>query len=378
MAEGNIALKAIVCVTNDLSTDQRVHKTCLTLQACGYDVVEYGRILPASLPLERPYKTVRIKHFFHRSALFYAEYNIRLFFYLLFHPVKLIFANDLDTLPAAFLASKIKRCRLIYDTHEYFTETPELTGRPKVQRIWKTIEASIFPHLEDIITVNQSIAELYQQQYNKKLHVVRNIPPDIEIDCTPGREELGLPTDKRLLILQGAGINIDRGSEEACLAMQYINDCVLLIIGSGDVFPVLKKIVTEKGLEDKIIFKPKMNAVELRKHTRLADLGLTLDKDTNINYRYSLPNKLFDYIHADVPVLSSGLPELKKIIEKHDIGYFIENHDPEVIAVTIRTIFQHPEVYAIKKSNLAEARAEFNWNQEQKTLMNVIKQNTQN
>jgi glycosyltransferase involved in cell wall biosynthesis len=369
MAEGN----AIVCVTNDLTTDQRVHKTCLTLQSCGYDVTEYGRILPGSLPLERPYHTVRINHFFQRSALFYAEYNIRLFFYLLFHPANLIFANDLDTLPAAFLASKLKRCRLIYDTHEYYTETPELTGRPAIQRIWEKIEASIFPHLQDIITVNQSIADLYHQKYKKCLHVVRNIPPDILIDRNPGRAALGLPLDKKILILQGTGINIDRGSEEACLAMQYIDNCVLLIIGSGDVFPLLKNIVADNQLEQKVIFKPKMNAVELRKHTMQANLGISIDKDTNINYRYSLPNKLFDYIHADIPVLSSGLPELKHIIDQYNIGYFIDSHDPVAIADRVNEIFNNPSDYAIKKANLSKAREEYNWNQEQKKLINVIK-----
>ena len=112
---------AIVCVTNDLSTDQRVNKTCLTLQKCGYWVIETGRLLPESLPLERSYFTLRTKLWFRKGPQFYAEFNIRLFLYLMTSNVDLIFANDLDTLPAAYLAAKIRGKRLIYDTHEYFT-----------------------------------------------------------------------------------------------------------------------------------------------------------------------------------------------------------------------------------------------------------------
>ena len=135
---------AIVCVTNDLSTDQRVHKTCLTLEKCGYWVVEYGRLLPESKPLQRNYFILRKKLFFHSGPLFYAEYNIRLFFHLLIANVDLIFANDLDTLPAAFLAATLRGKRLIYDTHEFYTETPELVSRPTIQAIWKKIENTIY------------------------------------------------------------------------------------------------------------------------------------------------------------------------------------------------------------------------------------------
>ena len=104
--------KAIVCVTNDLTTDQRVRKTCMALMKCGYDVIETGRLLPDSMEFNPPYTIRRTKLGFNSGALFYAEYNIRLFFYLLFAKVDLIFSNDLDTLPAAFLASRIKRKKL--------------------------------------------------------------------------------------------------------------------------------------------------------------------------------------------------------------------------------------------------------------------------
>jgi len=186
---------AIVCVTNDLSTDQRVHKTCMTLQKCGYWVKETGRLLPESLPLERPYFTVRKKLWFRKGPQFYAEFNIRLFLYLMSSKVDLIFANDLDTLPAAFLAATLRGKRIIYDTHEYFTETPELVNRKLTQTIWKKLEDYFFPKLTDILTVNSSIAKLYGDKYNKMIAVSRNIPPTFAPERLKSRLKLGLPED---------------------------------------------------------------------------------------------------------------------------------------------------------------------------------------
>ncbi len=364
--------KAIVCVTNDLSTDQRVHKTCLTLEKCGYWVVEYGRLLPESKALQRNYFILRKKLFFHSGPLFYAEYNIRLFFHLLLADVDLIFANDLDTLPAAFLAATLRGKRLIYDSHEYYTETPELVNRPAVQAIWRKIENSIFPYLTDILTVNASIAKLYSDKFHKTVQVSRNIPTTFSPNRLKSRQELDLPADKRILILQGTGINVQRGAEEAVEAMQFIENAVLLICGSGDVLPTLKKMVEEKQLQSKVIFKDKMPFEELRQYTINSDLGLAIDKDTNLNYHFSLPNKLFDYIHSGIPTLSSGLLELRQIIDKYDIGYYIQNHEPKHIAEVINSIFADETRYNIVKKNTTKAKKELCWENEEKILMSVI------
>jgi glycosyltransferase involved in cell wall biosynthesis len=315
---------------------------------------------------------MRRKIFFQRGPQFYAEFNIRLFLYLMTTEVDLIFSNDLDSLPAAFFAAKLRGKRLIYDTHEYFTETPELVNRPFIQSIWRKMEDYFFPKLTDILTVNNSIAKLYSDKYNKKVLVSRNIAPTYLPEKLQSREELGLPTNKRIIILQGTGINIQRGAEEAVEAMEFLEKAVLLIIGKGDVFPVLQKIVSEKKLEDKVIFKPKMPFAELRQYTMNSDLGLAIDKDTNLNYHFSLPNKLFDYIHSGIPTLSSGLIELKQIIDQYDIGYYIQNHDPKHIAEVITGIFADETRYNIVKQNTAKAKEELCWENEEKVLISII------
>ena len=166
--------RAIVSVTNDLYTDQRVHKVCTFLVAQGYEVLLVGRKRRSSIPLPpREYKTHRMKLLFETGAKFYAFFNFRLFLFLLFRKADILVSNDLDTLLANHLANKFKRkTRLVYDSHEYFTEVPELTSRPKVQKIWLKIEEWIFPKLKDVYTVNGSIAEIYSKKYKKNIRIV--------------------------------------------------------------------------------------------------------------------------------------------------------------------------------------------------------------
>ncbi len=366
--------RAIVSVINDLVTDRRVDKTCNTLVEMGFEVLLVGRRLPESPPVgERAYKLKRMNLLFTRGPLFYAEYNIRLFFLLLSHKADLLFANDLDTLMPNFFVSNIKNIPIIYDSHEYFTETPELVNRKFVQGVWKRIERWIFPYLKDVITVNSSIANLYKNEYGKHVHVIRNIPPkplNVELKT---RSELNLPENMPVILLQGSGINIQRGAEELVMAMQHLEKIHLLIIGGGDVIGDLKKMQHDLGLKNKITFLPRMPFDQLFQYTASADLGLTLDKGANLNYRFSLPNKLFDYIHAGVPVLASPMVEIKKVIDQYQVGETIESHDPKAIAAKIEGMLADSSRMAFYRDNCKKAAKELNWETEQKTLIEILR-----
>ena len=358
-------------VINDLSTDQRVHKHCLLLHELGFEVLLIGRTTYASKPLDtRPYLTHRMHLPFERGPLFYASFNVVLFFHLLFRNSEILFSNDLDTLLPNFLVARLKRKHLIYDSHECFTEVPELVSRPKVQAIWRSIERWILPKLTFALTVNASIAELYKKAYGIDMKVLRNMPKPLD-KASKTRKELGLPEDKKIVILQGSGINMHRGSEEAVEAMRYINNAVLLIIGSGDVLDILKRNVKDFGIEEKVIFKGRMPYAEMMAHTQLADLGLTLDKDTNINYRYSLPNKVFDYIQAGIPVLGSDLVEVKRIVQEFSVGQIVESVEPKAIALAITNMLSSSKV-SEWKANCIKASKELNLDAESKVLREMI------
>ena len=365
--------RAIISVINDLVTDQRIDRTAGVLADLGFEVLMVGRRKTDSPNMpDRSYETLRMRLLWEKGPLFYAEYNIRLFFLLLSRPADLLVSNDLDTLLPNFLVHKLKHIPIVYDSHEYFTATPELVDRPKVQRVWKGIEKKIVPRLKSCITVNASIANLFEQEYNVPFRIVRNIPRLSERIRIPARAELGLPADKKIVLIQGSGINVQRGAEEAVEAMQYLDNVLLLIVGGGDVLPVLRKMVNELSLYKKVKFVSRQTPANLAGYTANADIGLTIDKDTNINYRFSLPNKLFDYIYAGVPVLATPLVELKKIIQQYQIGDFIQNHDPEHIASKIKSMLQDESRMTLYRKNTKKAATELNWETERNTLIEIF------
>jgi len=367
--------RIIVSVTNDLVTDQRVDRICNSLKKMGFEVLLVGRKRKDGLLLqERNYSMHRMRLCFNRGPLFYAEYNFRLFLFLLFRKADIFLSNDLDTLIANYLASRLRRKELVYDSHEYYTETPELVNRKRVQNIWKRIESWIFPKLKIVYTVNDSIAGLFREKYNVKVSVIRNLPYRQDYRKEKSREELGLPKDKKIILLQGAGINIQRGTEEVIEAMQYIENAIFVIIGGGDVLHQLKQQVSDMKLEDKVRFIPKMPFQHLYQYTVHADLALSLDKDTNINYKFSLPNKLFDYIQARVPVLVSKLPEIEKVVLKYKIGKVIDTHEPGMIATTTNEILTGIKQYEIWKENLSFAAEELCWEREEEKLTQIFAQ----
>ncbi len=368
---------ALVSVINDLVTDNRVKKTCLTLQECGYDVVLIGRQLPSSLPLNNfSFKTQRMKLVFLKGPLFYLFFNLRLFLKLLFSRAHLLYANDLDTLIPNYLVSKIKSIPLIYDSHELFCEVPELIQSPLKKRIWLFFESKIVPRLSHCITVNDSIANIFEKKYKIKFNVIRNIS-DAENNFQPKTKmELNLPLDKKIILLQGAGINIDRGAEELVDAMHFVEGALLLIIGSGDVWTTLENIVKTNDLKGKVMLIHKIPKNELMHYTFNADLGLSIDKNTNLNYYYSLPNKIFDYLQAGVPILASRLPEIEKIITKYGVGDFIDSHEPKAIASKINELLFSDKLVNYK-SNIAYVNSQINWHHEKKKLAAIIKEATE-
>lgn len=364
----------IVSVTNDLVTDNRVDKICSFLVTEGYSLTLVGRKLRKSQPLnDRNYKTKRFRLFFNKGPVFYLEFNIRLFIFLLFHKSSLLVSNDLDTLLANFLASRFKSSKLVYDTHEYFTEVPELVENPFKQKIWLTVEKWIFPKLKNVYTVNDSIAEIYSEKYKVPVHIIRNVAPNFVSLENKSRKDLGLPKDKFILIIQGSGINKRRGAEEAVDAMKYIENCLLLIIGSGDVLNELKSQVERENLKAKVSFLPKMPYSEMMKYTMNADLGLAIDHTDILNHKLALPNKFFDYIQAEIPVLATEIIEIEKIIKKYNIGYVL--HDGLTAIHLADKINQIRSKYSDQidelKVNLKKAKSIENWDMELEKLKEI-------
>ena len=355
--------RIIISVTSDLATDQRVLKTADSCHKNGYDVLLVGRKMKKSLPVNTSFAVKRFRLLFNRSALFYAEYNIRLFFLLLFSRADILLSNDTDTLPANYFASRIRRKKLVFDAHELFPEVPELTNRPKVKRIWEKIENRIFPKLKHSYTVCRSIADYYNLKYGINMQVVRNVPYYREFSKTGILSYSG----KKIILYQGA-LNIGRGLEWIINAMPLIENAVFVIIGDGDIRHQLEKQAENLNLSEKVVFLGKISGDELYKYTSDADIGLCLLDNRGLSYYFSLPNRIFDYIQARVPVLASDFPEISKIVTHYNTGKLIDNYAPEYLAETISEMLENP----IDTQHFDKISKELCWENEEKILLRII------
>lgn len=350
----------IVSVTNDLCTDQRVAKVCQFLVDQGYKVTLVGRKLPSSWELMVPYTIKRFNLIFNKGPLFYLNYSIALFFYLLWARKAILLANDLDTLLPNFLISKIKGTPLVYDSHEYFTEVPELINRPVVQRIWESIERTILPQLKLCYTVSDSIAQAYEKKYGVRFKLVRNLP----------KEKAVVPIEKKNRIIYQGALNVGRGLEYLIETMQFVEG-ELIIAGSGDIEDRLRMMVNQYALDKKVRFVGRLNASDLFELTKTAKIGVSLEEELGLNYTYALPNKLFDYVQARVPVLVSSLPEMKRVTQRYGIGEIIYSHDPKEIAGALNGMLASNH-YQKWVENCDQAARILNWENEQNVLREIF------
>ena len=92
------------------------------------------------------------------------------------------------------------------------------------------------------------------------------------------------------------------------MPFEFIDDLKCVIAGDGDIFNELNLRIRSKNLQDKIILLGKLPFTDLQRVTPFASMGVSIEENLGFNYYYALPNKVFDYIQAGVPVLVSRFP----------------------------------------------------------------------
>ncbi len=355
----------VFTVTTDLSYDQRMIRICTSLANSGYNVLLVGRKLRSSIPLSaQPFKQKRIKCLFEKGKLFYAEYNIRLFFYLLFKKMDCICAIDLDTILPCHFISNIKKTKRVYDAHELFCEMKEIVTRPGIYRFWKKIERYTVPKFTNGYTVNKPIAGEFKKMYGVDYQVIRNIALIKDIKPVEKKE--------KFILYQGA-VNEGRCFETLIPAFKDIN-CKLIICGDGNFIQQAKQLVTDNALQDKVIFKGKIKPNELSLITQQAYIGITLFDDKGLNNYYSLANRFFDYLHAGIPQLCVNYPVYKEINNNLPIAVLIDDTSSTNIATQLNNLLANEVVYNELKQNCLKLRQTLNWQQEEKKLIQFYKE----
>ncbi len=357
----------IICtITNDLTYDQRMQRICSSLAAHGYKVQLVGRELPQSLPLAlRPFSQKRLRCRFHRGFAFYAEYNLRLFFYLLTARYDAVCSIDLDTLAAGCVATLIRRKKRVFDAHEYFTEVPEVVHRPLVKAFWAGMARCCLPFYKHAYTVGPALAGIFTDKYGLEFAVVRNTPVVISNSSVKRSREA-----KPILLYQGA-LNAGRGLEAAITAMQQIEHVQLWLAGEGDLSAALRQMVVEQHLQTKVRFLGFVQPEELKILTEQAWAGLNLLENRGQSYYYSLANKFFDYVQAQVPLITMNFPEYSALNAQLEVALLLNDLTPQTVATAIGQLQNDADLFTRLQSGCAQARLVWNWEADEKVLLEV-------
>jgi glycosyltransferase involved in cell wall biosynthesis len=281
-----------------------------------------------------------------------------------------VHANDIATLIPGWVAARLSGARLVYDTHEY------AVGVPYRKAVWAwlaaTIERLLIGRCDAVITVSDGIAERLQDRYGlrEKPTVVRNVPdlpppgeaPDL-------RREMGIG-EAPLVLHQGA-VAEGRGGGNLVRAVAEMDSAHLLFLGADGAFAEsLRELGVSAGLDGRLHFHPPVQLEELLSYTRQADVGVSMLEDTCENHRLALPNKLFEYLAAGLPVVVSDLPEMRRLVIERGVGWVTDSGNPDDIARVLAEALGERDDEALHE-RVRAAAAELNWAHERTRLTDL-------
>jgi glycosyltransferase involved in cell wall biosynthesis len=357
----------LFAVTTDLNYDQRMQRICGSLARHGYQVLLVGREWPQSQSLTpQPYQQHRLRCLFKKGKLFYLEYNLKLFLFLLSRKATVWCAIDLDTAIPVWMRAKLSGQPFVYDAHELFSEVPEVVSRPAIQGLWRLVERFIVPRAAMAYTVGPALAEWFEQRYNRPFAVVRNVSCLTANGLPP--TPTAAPSDGYILY-QGV-LNAGRGLEALLDAMPQVK-ARLVICGEGDLSAELRARAEQLGLlaSGQVEFRGYVLPAELRAITQQASLGVMLLENRGLSYYYSLANKFFDYLHAGIPQLVVDFPEYRRLNDLYDVAEVVALTSDSLAAAINHLLRDNPARYQQLAHNCRRARLELNWQREEQTLL---------
>nr|MBS0037244.1 glycosyltransferase [Saprospiraceae bacterium] len=310
------------------------------------------------------YRQRRLRCLFNRGPLFYLEMQFRLFFYLLFSSRSSVYgAVDLDTLPANWMVSRLRRAELLFDAHEIFDRVPELEGKPFVRWVWRTTGKFFVPAAKYRWTVNQSLADRFKAEYSSDFEVIRNLPE-------PGMNGVNTRRKHRLILYQGR-VNKGRGLEEAIETMRFLPEFQLVIAGGGDIEAHLRYRVYQLKLNN-VTITGDQSPEQLRNWTAQAWIGLNLLDEESGNYYFSLANKFFDYMAFGVPSISMDFPEYRLLNDRYHFSLLIPKLNPLIICRAIEKLDKDPNLHSTLSENALKAYAVLNWQNESEKVVRSL------
>ncbi|HHS98084.1 MAG TPA: glycosyltransferase WbuB [Chloroflexi bacterium] len=378
-------MKISMLLLSNFTHDARVHKEAKTLAAAGHRVVVYA-LWKEGLPREEERSGYRIQRVPLHSRRWrgggiaplvkYLEFTLRALSLLIRAAPHVVHAHDANTLPLGWLAARRTGARLVYDAHEL--ETGRNFGGTRLsgiyRRLWALPERLFIRRADAVITVCDGIADELVRLYGiPRPVVVMNCPERTARPASSDRlrRTLSIPVHQRIALYQGL-VAPGRGLETMAAAVRQLPDVAGVILGDG---PALEEYRARaaSGEWPRMYLPGKVPLSELPSYTASADVGLSLIQNTCRSYYFALPNKIFEYLQAGIPVIGSDLPEIARVIRTYQVGVVVDPEDPQAVADALRRLLGDPEGYARLRANALRAAAIFTWERESAKLLDLYR-----
>jgi glycosyltransferase involved in cell wall biosynthesis len=313
---------------------------------------------------------------FHKPLL-YLDYYRRAHAVAMGQHFDVYHAHDLNTLPVAAAAARSTGRPLVYDSHELYPDVSGLSRKERV--IWRRIEPRLIGRASRVVTVCESIAgELVDRYGIARPQVLLNCPPIATAPADPSarplRVKAGLEDSDEPIVLYQGGFAPGRGLDTLIDAAAHLRRGVVVLMGWGAIEKELAQRIRERGLDEKVRIIPPANRADLLEYTAGADVGVIPYQPVGLNNLYTTPNKLFEYVAANVPVAGSAVPEITRFLSEYGLGATFDPYDPRDMAATIEGLLDDPERLREIRANASAAAGILNWEREQEKLLRIYEE----
>lgn len=366
--------KVLITFLGNINYDTRCKNLYDTLSANNYDVefLGFDWLTEGFRETRGEISIIKLKKGFF-SIPFYLKFIWHIKVKLITTKESIIFAEDIYTLPFAVIFGKLKSAKIYYDSRELFGYLAGLKEKKIKQAFWKWTEKFFIKKADYVMVTGPMDCEFLKKEYGiKNLILLRNLPryykPELNLDL---HSHLLIDKSNKIILYQGVLLK-GRGIEKIFSVLNDLPDCVFVIAGGGEFEQHYRKLADEMKVSDKVFFLGKLTQDELPKITASVDVGVSIIENLSISYYHALPNKLFEYIMADVPVIVSNLPQMKEVVEKYDVGYAVEFENKDELISAIKKLTEDEDLYESKKQNCHIASQELNWEKEVVSLLKTL------
>jgi glycosyltransferase involved in cell wall biosynthesis len=374
-------MKLCIIVANSLRKDPRVIKQIRCAMDEGIDVYfigfmdsNYDKKFLESVGCHISMVDFGKKYSGHLKSylkLFYREF---MHYYL---PIKMIVkikpdvihANDFNTLIQAYIASKISKCRVLYDSHEICAENIGIADSKIRKHTIITVEHILLKRIGTMVSVSNAAAAYFSRKYKIPLPTVITNCPYRGIAASPAKKDFNC-----FEVLYQGQMYQGRGYEEFVKSAKFINSNIILVLrGYGSIEDELRKIISIEHLEEKVRFDAPVEIKEIVNKAAESHVGVVLTQPININFKLTVSNKIFEYLHAGLPVIMSDIPEHRYLNDKFNFGIIVNKFSPTGIAECINNLSTNHPQYSLLKNNAIKAAETMCWENESKKLIAIYK-----